>query len=154
MSWEADLLRDLTPLIPELSGRVAHLAMMREPYMSRVADGTKTIESRWGKVRCAPHGGRVRPNDIIIFKPAGKPIRGWTEVAEVVSLEDPTPEKIEHTIELLGPSLGVDAGFAASVAGSRFVTLCWLYAFTAIDARRITIGKTDRRGWVRLGAAP
>ena len=36
-----------------------HLAVMVEPYLSRVLDGSKTMESRFSRKKIAPWGARV-----------------------------------------------------------------------------------------------
>lgn len=152
-SWESDLLRDLAPLIPDLAGRVVHLAMMREPYMSRVADGTKTIESRWGKVRCAPHNGISR-REIIVFKRTGGPILGWTPIEWVRWWVNMDPAEVNAIVHRHRAGLGVEDDFAATVADARYATLIGLGPYHPIEAAHVQIGKTDRRGWVRLGRLP
>lgn len=153
MTWEAQLMADLAPLIPEMSGRRVHLAILREPYMGRVERGEKTIESRWGRVQCAPHG-RVFSGDIIVFKRTGGPIRGWAPVMSAHTLEGLTPPQVRELVARMRPYLGVGDDFAATVEGARYATLIGLGPFHPLDAGHVTIGKTDRRGWVVLGRAP
>ena len=125
--------------------------MMREPYMSRVADGTKTIESRWGKVRCAPHDG-VERGEIIVFKRTGGPILGWAEVDWAWRWD--LREYSAAGLICSNPGLAVSEDYAATVAGARWATFVGLKPYHPIEATHVQIGKTDRRGWVRLGAAP
>ena len=151
-TWEAQLLADLAPLIPEMSGRQVHLAILQEPYMGRVERGEKTIESRWSKVLCAPHGWVVR-QDILVFKRTGGPIRGWCEVLRTAQF-DLHEISATEIIAANQPDLGVGDDFAAAVANKRHVTLMTLGAFHPLDAGHVTIRKRDRRGWVVLGRMP
>ena len=47
-----------------------HLAVMVEPYLSRVLDGSKTIESRFSRKKIAPWG-RVSSGDVVVLKKSG-----------------------------------------------------------------------------------
>lgn len=150
LSWEAALLRDLAPLIPA-AGAVAHLAILREPYMSLVASGAKSIESRWGKVKCAPHDGVLR-GEVVVFKRAGGPILGWAEVdwAWRWDLREYSAAGLIRS----NPGLAIGEDYATTVAGARWATFVGLKPYYAIEAGHVALGKTDQRGWVRLGALP
>lgn len=152
LSWEAALLGALAPLVPMPEGVAVHLAIMVEPYMGKVARGEKTIESRWGKVRCAPHG-RVDIDDVLVFQRSGGPILGWCVVRSTYSAQL-GPGDAAQLIARNQPALGVDDDFAETVADKQWVTLCWLGAYTPIQASHIKTGKNDARGWVVLRGRP
>lgn len=52
-----------------------HLAILIDPFYSWLMDGTKTIESRFSRVRCAPYGA-IAEGDIIAVKKTGGMISG------------------------------------------------------------------------------
>jgi hypothetical protein len=145
-TWEAALLRDLAPLIPLPPGVSIHLAIMVQPYMGRVQRGEKTIESRWAMDQRTPWK-KVAVGDIIVFKLSGGAFLGWAVVERVEDLLV-NGEALRLVSER--PGLGVDAGFAASVAHKNYVTFAHLGPFNAVDAEHVTCGKRDQRGWVVL----
>src|ERR1700681_714644 len=52
-----------------------HLAIFREPYLSFVMEGRKTVETRFAKRRC-PSFERITKADVIILKRAGGDVTG------------------------------------------------------------------------------
>ena len=48
-----------------------HIAVFAEPFISLVLEGRKTIESRFGRTRCAPFD-QVRAGDIIMMAASGQ----------------------------------------------------------------------------------
>lgn len=150
MSWEADLLRDLAPIFaPDLSVGV-HLAVLVEPYLSRIMDGTKTIESRWSMNRCAPFGV-VAPGDAILLKRSGGPIVGFALALKVAS-GTVRPRGAARIVADCGPALGVEHGFAEHVKDKRYVTLITLAPPWPLRAENVACGKRDRAGWNVLRA--
>jgi len=53
-----------------------HLAILRQPYLDLIVDGTKTLESRFNTKRAAPFG-RVAVGDLILLKGSGRPITNY-----------------------------------------------------------------------------
>src|SRR5688500_9529406 len=51
-------------------GAGLHLAVMTGPYLARIVDGTKPVESRFHRVRSAPLD-TVAAGDLVTFKPSG-----------------------------------------------------------------------------------
>lgn len=121
--------------------------------MGRIERGERTVESRWGKIRCAPHD-RVFAGDVLVFKRTGGPIRGWAVAQSVCTIQGLTPSRVRAVVARMRPHIGVGDNFAATVEGVRYATLIGLGSFHALDAGHIAVGKTDRRGWVVLGRAP
>lgn len=145
-SWEADLLRDLTPVFDLPPGPAIHLAILVEPYLQRIMREEKTIESRWSMNRCAPFG-QVMPGDAVIFKRSGGPIVGFalaTWVRSVALTSRITPATV---IAECGAALGVEANFIQYVRGKRYVTLVGLAPPLELRASGIACGKRDRAGW-------
>jgi hypothetical protein len=52
-----------------------HLAIFREPYLTSIMEGKKTIETRFAKRPCAPYQ-RISAGDIIVLKRASGGIVG------------------------------------------------------------------------------
>src|SRR4051794_13550693 len=67
----------------ELVGVRGHLAILFEPFVSKILDGTKTIESRFHRVRCAPFG-QVRDGDILFLKVTSGPLVALAIVTDVM----------------------------------------------------------------------
>ena len=61
-----------------------HLALMEGQFLSALIDGSKLIESRFYKVRAAPIG-KIKRNDLIVFKQVGKPLFAVGVVAKALS---------------------------------------------------------------------
>ena len=60
-----------------------HLAILLEPYLQYILDGTKTVESRFSKNRIAPYN-MVEPGDVVLLKKvAAKSISGVCVVRRV-----------------------------------------------------------------------
>jgi hypothetical protein len=125
-----------------------HLAVMVEPYLTRVLSGEKTIESRFARVRAAPYG-QIAPGDLIWLKRAGGPIMGSARVAEVHQYAGLTPERVDMLLARWGAALRLEAAFIARIRGCRYATLIWLGDVRALPAP-IRYERRDRRGWVVL----
>jgi hypothetical protein len=52
-----------------------HLGIFREPYLTSIMEGKKTIETRFAKRSCAPYK-RIAAGDIIVLKRAAARIVG------------------------------------------------------------------------------
>jgi hypothetical protein len=57
---------------------------MEGQFLSVLIDGSKLIESRFYKVRAAPIG-KIKRNDLIVFKQVGKPLFAVGVVAKALS---------------------------------------------------------------------
>jgi ASC-1-like (ASCH) protein len=150
-SWEVSLLTALTARgVPQQGG--CHLAIMVEPYMSRVEAGTKVIESRWGKTRQPPYD-RVVVGDTVVFKRSGGLLTGWARVYAVHCSQVNAPQA-RDLVRKHEAELAVDAAtFAEAVADKSYATLVWLERFQPFkrqDVENLVIGKRDQRGWVVL----
>lgn len=58
--------------VDEIAGKIPdegtlHLAILRQPYLDLIADGTKTTESRFNTKRAAPFG-KVAVGDLVLLK--------------------------------------------------------------------------------------
>jgi hypothetical protein len=124
-----------------------HLAVMIEPYLRFVLDGTKTVESRFSVNRCAPYD-RVEKDDVVLFKKSGGPIVALSRVAEVwfYCLDQDSWKDIKDGF---GSALAVqDPSFWEQRQKASFATLMLLQDVRPINP--VSFEKRDRRGWVVL----
>lgn len=130
----------------------AHIAIMREPYLTRVLAGEKTIESRFLRVRSAPYD-RVSIGDAIGLKRVGGPIVAVAPVMAVRQYADLTPERIAALVAQFGADLRLDPDFIAHIRDRRYAVLIWLGTLRRLPTP-IHYAKRDLRGWVTLDAVP
>jgi ASC-1-like (ASCH) protein len=138
----------LEPFTEGTTSSSLHLAVLVEPYLSFILNGSKTVESRFSVNRIPPHG-RVQPGDSILLKGAGRPIVGICRAEYVWDYILDTDSWEEIRTRFSTPIRAQD-GFWESRRDARFATLIKI-----ADLRRLPatpIGKRDRRGWVVLAA--
>ena len=70
-----------------------HLAILSPGWIELILDGSKTIESRFTKVRCAPFG-KVHEGDIVYLKESCGLVKGMFTVAKVETYENLTDAQI------------------------------------------------------------
>ncbi len=129
-----------------------HLAILAEPYLSRILDRQKTVESRFSVDRRSPYK-RVQKNDIILLKKTGGPIVGIGHVSDVHTYEEIDARKLQTIREEFGQRLGIDdPTFWDNQQKASFATLICLAHVRPIE--KIAIVKRDRRAWVVLPPQP
>jgi hypothetical protein len=125
-----------------------HLAVLVEPYLSYVLDGTKTVESRFSTRRCAPFG-RVESGDIVLLKSASGPVMGLMEVSRMWSF-DLRSKPIGDIRAKFGAELRADDDFWEAREAAEYATLLRVHAVRAVPP--LACPKKDRRGWVVLSS--
>lgn len=123
-----------------------HLAVIAEPYLSKLLSGQKSIESRFSQRFTVPHG-RVRMGDLLLFKVSSGPIEAVALVSEVLEFgpfEDGAADKVMREFR---DELALEEDFIRSKKNSRFATLIRL---DSILPTHVLVSKTDRRAWVVL----
>ena len=70
-----------------------HLAILTPGWIELILDGSKTIESRFTKVRCAPFR-KVHAGDTVYMKESGGLVKGMFTVAKVETFENLTHAQI------------------------------------------------------------
>jgi len=127
-------------------GRFAlHLAIFREPYLSFVMEGRKTVETRFAKRRCPPFE-RVTKGDVVILKRAGGDVTGICLV-ERAWFYHIDAHSLVAIREKFGPAIcAVDDSFWTDRNQAVVATILLITNVTPI--RKVAIGKRDRRGWV------
>jgi hypothetical protein len=128
----------------EVGARI-HIAVMVEPYMSKVCSGEKFIESRLTRVNIAPFK-RAGSGDIILFKLSGGPVVAVAQV-ERTRYEELGLHRSPATIaEAFASGLGYEPGYVESKSDARFASLLWLSNVRRISA--IPIAKSSRHAWL------
>ena len=125
-----------------------HLAVLLEPYLKFILEGSKTIESRFSKNRIAPYGA-VEPGDVLLLKrSAAKSVSGLCVVRSVwfYQLDKENLQVIKNDF---AAGLRADgSSFWEQRQSARFATLMRIGEVYRVPP--IEIQKRDRRGWVVL----
>lgn len=124
-----------------------HLAVLNQPYLDRILDGEKTIESRFTINRVAPYK-IVQPGDVLFLKESAGYVKGLISVKEVKYFENMVPGEARDLIRLNQLALTVDEAFINLKQNSRYATLIHIGEILSIEPLEIT--KKDRRAWVVL----
>ncbi len=103
-----------------------HVAIVRPPYDRLILDGRKAIESRFTQVPCPPFG-RVTPGDTLYVKRAGGPFVARAEVAQVLMVDQLTPQRIDELVKRYNRWIcGEDAYWRSVRHKAAYATLMWL----------------------------
>ena len=129
------------------TGLRGHLAVLAEPYLSRVICGQKTIESRFSKVRIPPFG-KVQAHDVLLLKEVSGPIRALASVSWVETFGPLPPGGAGRIMEFHRLPLTLDAAFLAQKRDHAYGTL--IHLGSVVRVRPLPLAKTDRRAWVVL----
>ena len=86
-----------------------HLAVMVEPYLSRVLDGSKAMESRFSRKKIAPWG-RVSSGDVVVLKKSGGSFVAVFEATDATYVEL-SPDSMAQIRQAYGHALCVDDAF-------------------------------------------
>lgn len=129
------------------NGARAHLAVMHQPYLGYILDGRKTVESRFSRNQVAPYR-QVRRGDLLLFKLLGGPVTAIAVVADVDSYTlDAEVWDLLRT-RFTRALAAEDEDFWMDRRDARYATLMRIERTRAIEP--VSVGKTDRRGWVVL----
>ena len=124
-----------------------HMAVMVEPYLSRVLDGSKTMESRFSRKKIAPWR-RVSPGDVVVLKKSGGSFAAVFEATDATYVEL-SPDSMAQIRQAYGQALCVDDAFWQAKAECSFATLIsigHLFVFPPFS-----LSFQNRRSWVDLG---
>ena len=127
-----------------------HLAILLEPYLQYILDGTKTVESRFSKNRIAPYN-MVDPGDVVLLKKvAARSISGVCVVRRVWFYQL-NPDTWSEIRDGFSKALRADdSSFWDRRKTAQFATLMRIAEVHPLLP--IEVPKRDRRGWVILRA--
>ncbi len=126
-----------------------HVAIMVEPYLTKVCSGEKYIESRLTKVKMSPYQS-VSVGDIILFKRSGGAIEGIAAVSNTFYAQLSSGDDVFSLVDEYGEGLSYEPGYAETKAAARFGSLFWLSDVQRIDP--VPMQKRDRQAWVTITA--
>jgi hypothetical protein len=125
-----------------------HLAVLVEPFLGYILDGTKTIESRFAVRRFAPYG-HVTPGDIVFLKAASGPVVGVCVVEQTWYFELDV-QRIAAIRKRFGKAMRADTTeFWTRRKDATFASLMKIREVRELPVP-LTCPKKDRRGWVVL----
>lgn len=136
--------------VSEPSPFSVHLAILLEPYLQYILDGTKTVESRFSRNRIAPYS-MVEPGDVVLLKKvAARSISGMCVVRKVWFYQL-NPETWSQIRNGFSKALRADdSSFWQQRETAQFATLMRIAEVHPLPP--IEVPKRDRRGWVILRA--
>lgn len=123
-----------------------HLAVLVEPYLSYIVEGSKTVESRFAKKKGAPYRS-VDRGDILLLKRQSGGIEAICCVADAwfYELHSSSWKEIRSRF---GKAMRVSPEFLYSRASALYATLIQITEVLPIEP--VIARKQDRRGWVVL----
>jgi hypothetical protein len=131
-------------------GGALHVAVMREPYLTLLLEGRKTVESRFSVNRVSPFGV-VATGDVLALKEQSGPLVGLTLV-EHAAFYELDPAALAEIRREFTSRICADRAFWRARANARYGSLLRVAAPLRIDP--LFLAKRDRRGWVRLTRTP
>lgn len=111
-----------------------HVAILLRPYIRRILDGSKTVESRLTRTRRPPLDC-VAAGDRIFFKASSGPFMATAIAAKVETHRDLTPAKINALRRKHNAKVGGDAEYWAGKRDCRYATF-----ITLRDVRSVSVG--------------
>lgn len=162
LTWSQPLINDLRAAVGNdpfwshrldnlVSCKVAnesiHLAVLVEPYLQFILDGTKSVESRFS-VRRYPPFNCVEEGDVILLKRSSGPIVGICEVSSAWFYHLDPKSWFEIREEFTQALCAQDPDFWRTREAASFATLMRIHRVLAISPTKCN--KRDRRGWVVL----
>lgn len=127
---------------------VVHLAIVSQPYLSRILSGEKTIESRYSINLIAPYN-KIREGDIVLLKKTGGEVIAIFEAGAIRFFSIDTESDLEKIKEDYNDQLKIDDTFWNEKKNCNYATL--------IDIRNLwkvphfNISKKNRSAWMILG---
>jgi len=122
-----------------------HLAIMNQPYLDNIIAGTKTIESRFTKVRCTPFR-QVNKGDILIFKESPGDIIALSIVKETEYYGNLSTDETMNLINKYKQQLTATSEFIKMKKDSKYVSL--MHIDTTIKIPPVKLKKSDMRAWI------
>ena len=131
----------------EIANESIHLAVLVEPFLQFILDGTKSVESRFSVRRYPPYD-RVEGGDVILLKRSSGPIVGICEVSNAWFYHLDPKSWSEIRTEFAQALCAQDPDFWREREAASFATLMRIHRVLTITPTKCD--KRDRRGWVVL----
>jgi hypothetical protein len=132
------------------TGVCMHLAVFREPFLTLLLEGAKTIESRFSVNRVAPYACIAR-DDLILLKQNAGPVVGVALAGDPGFYQLDSESWRTIRARFAAAICAPDEQFWEQRARARYATLIPVRAPTAVAP--LPVGKRDRRGWAVISPA-
>jgi len=129
----------------------AHLVVLKGPYLDAALAGTKRVESRLSRTRCAPFG-QVAPGDVLLLKESCGPLRACARAGRVLTYANLAPADVEELRRRHNHLIAGPAAYWRDKRRARFATLVWLEEVEPVPLGLFDVPKLHGAGWRRLGA--
>lgn len=125
-----------------------HLAVLLEPYLQFILEGSKTVESRFSRRRIAPFKSVAQGDVILLKRSAASTISGICLVSRVWFYQLDANSWNEIRDRFTDMLRAEDPSFWEQRKSAQFATLMRVDEVQVLPP--IEIAKRDRRGWVIL----
>jgi dephospho-CoA kinase/ASC-1-like (ASCH) protein len=125
-----------------------HLAVMVQPYLSRILSGEKTIESRFSINMIAPFN-RIKKGDIVVLKKSGDSVVALFEAGNIECFELNSRNDLIKIKEKYNDRLMIEDIFWEEKISSRYATLIDIQELLLLQPFKIN--KTSRTAWMTIG---
>jgi hypothetical protein len=122
-----------------------HLAVFREPFLTLLFDGKKTVESRFSRNRIAPYGCIAR-DDVILLKRNAGPVAGIALAGDPGFYEMGAAAWRDIRARFAAAICAPGEDFWTERAQARYATLIPVRA--AMPFAGFSVVKRDRRAWL------
>jgi adenylate kinase family enzyme/ASC-1-like (ASCH) protein len=127
---------------------VVHLAVMVEPYLSRILSGEKTIESRYSINSIAPYN-KIKPGDIVLLKKSGGGVVAIFEAGKVHYFLLSGQSDLETIRNEYNDRLKINENFWEEKRRCKYATLIDINRILQIP--QFNVNKQSRTAWVTIG---
>lgn len=124
---------------------INHLAILKEPYLTYILEGKKTIESRFTQVKCAPWK-QVQSGDTIYLKKSGGLIVGKA-IAKLVKHCILTAQNYDEIICKYRDQLCITDEFITQKRSTKYLTLIWLSSVEYLS-KPLVFKQNGQQAWI------
>lgn len=125
-----------------------HVAVLKQPYVTMLLQGEKSIECRLTRTQRPPFGA-IEPGERILFKQSSGPYRAAALVDHVLFERDLTPRRVREIQRDYNDRIRGEESYWAVKTNARYCSLIWLREIEPID-RGPTLSRLQGRAWITL----
>jgi hypothetical protein len=124
-----------------------HLAILNQPYLTKILNGEKRIESRFSNMKIAPFH-QVMKGDVVLLKEAAGAVVAIARVADVLYSNPSLGVQAETLMQTYQQDLALENDFVAAKRNCLYSTLIFLGEVHIVQP--LAVIKRDRRAWIVL----
>lgn len=125
-----------------------HLAVVVQPYLSRILSGEKIIESRYSMNMIAPYR-KIKTGDIVLLKKSGGGVVAMFEAGKVRCFTIENQIELAKIKEKYNDRLKIDESFWMEKKNCKYATLIDINELLPLP--KFNISKKNRTAWMTLG---